>query len=96
MDVRIVGVQAAGAAAYPPSLAAGRPVSIENPATMADGITLATGLVDADATLDRLEGEGRVVAPSLRHHPDGPHPDRDPEPAAQPPHLPRQSRQPPS
>ncbi|MEU9209142.1 threonine ammonia-lyase [Streptomyces sp. NPDC048415] len=37
-DVRIVGVQAEGAAAYPPSLAAGRPVSIENPATMADGI----------------------------------------------------------
>ncbi|WP_406487934.1 threonine ammonia-lyase [Streptomyces phaeochromogenes] len=37
-DVRIVGVQAAGAAAYPPSLAAGRPLSIENPATMADGI----------------------------------------------------------
>ena len=37
-DVRVVGVQAAGAAAYPPSLAAGRPVSVENPATMADGI----------------------------------------------------------
>ncbi|MFD8216110.1 threonine ammonia-lyase [Streptomyces sp. NPDC059697] len=37
-DVRIIGVQAAGAAAYPPSLAAGRPVSIDNPATMADGI----------------------------------------------------------
>ncbi|MCT9003751.1 threonine ammonia-lyase [Streptomyces rhizosphaerihabitans] len=37
-DVRIIGVQAEGAAAYPPSLAAGRPVSIENPATMADGI----------------------------------------------------------
>ncbi|MCX4971790.1 MULTISPECIES: threonine ammonia-lyase [unclassified Streptomyces] len=37
-DVRIVGVQAAGSAAYPPSLAAGRPLSIENPATMADGI----------------------------------------------------------
>ncbi|MEU9355173.1 threonine ammonia-lyase [Streptomyces griseoloalbus] len=37
-DVRIVGVQAAGAAAYPPSLAAGRPVSVRNPATMADGI----------------------------------------------------------
>jgi len=37
-DVRIVGVQAAGAAAYPPSLTAGCPVSIENPATMADGI----------------------------------------------------------
>lgn len=37
-DVRIVGVQAAGAAAYPPSLAAGRPVPIESPVTMADGI----------------------------------------------------------
>ena len=29
-DVRIVGVQAAGAAAYPPSLAAGRPVALEH------------------------------------------------------------------
>ncbi|MFD5698856.1 threonine ammonia-lyase [Streptomyces lasiicapitis] len=37
-DVRLVGVQAAGSAAYVPSLAAGRPVSIEHPATMADGI----------------------------------------------------------
>ncbi|MFG2450663.1 threonine ammonia-lyase [Streptomyces sp. NPDC048512] len=37
-DVRVIGVQAEGAAAYPPSLAAGRPVSIERPATMADGI----------------------------------------------------------
>ncbi|KAF5999826.1 MULTISPECIES: threonine ammonia-lyase [Streptomyces] len=37
-DVRIIGVQAAGAAAYPLSLAAGRPVAIDNPSTMADGI----------------------------------------------------------
>ncbi len=37
-DIRIVGVQAEGAAAYPPSLAAGRPVSIGHVATMADGI----------------------------------------------------------
>ncbi|MEU0359512.1 threonine ammonia-lyase [Streptomyces cyaneofuscatus] len=37
-DIRIVGVQAEGAAAYPPSLAAGRPVSLDNPVTMADGI----------------------------------------------------------
>ncbi|MEV6735888.1 threonine ammonia-lyase [Streptomyces sp. NPDC051104] len=37
-DVRVVGVQAQGAAAYPPSLAAGRPVSVESAATMADGI----------------------------------------------------------
>ncbi|MGW0701393.1 threonine ammonia-lyase [Streptomyces sp. NPDC002867] len=37
-DVKVIGVQAEGAAAYPPSLAAGRPVSIEAPTTMADGI----------------------------------------------------------
>ncbi|NJP42614.1 threonine ammonia-lyase [Actinacidiphila epipremni] len=37
-DVRVVGVQAAGAAAYPPSLAAGRPVALGQVATMADGI----------------------------------------------------------
>ncbi|SFF81166.1 L-threonine ammonia-lyase [Actinacidiphila alni] len=37
-DVRIVGVQAAGAAAYPPSLAVGRPVALGSVATMADGI----------------------------------------------------------
>ncbi|MES4891663.1 threonine ammonia-lyase [Streptomyces sp. NPDC096012] len=37
-DVRIVGVQAEGAACYPPSLSAGRPVSLKNPVTMADGI----------------------------------------------------------
>ncbi|MFD3658834.1 threonine ammonia-lyase [Streptomyces sp. NPDC058620] len=37
-DVRIVGVQAAGAAGYPPSLAAGHPVAVASPQTMADGI----------------------------------------------------------
>lgn len=37
-DVQVIGVQAAGAAAYPPSLAAGRPISLEHFATMADGI----------------------------------------------------------
>ncbi|MFE9039390.1 threonine ammonia-lyase [Streptomyces sp. NPDC012421] len=37
-DVRIVGVQAEGAAAYPPSLAAGHPVAVDAPVTMADGI----------------------------------------------------------
>ncbi|MFC8449632.1 threonine ammonia-lyase [Kitasatospora sp. NPDC057223] len=37
-DVQVIGVQAAGAAAYPPSLAAGRPMSLEHVATMADGI----------------------------------------------------------
>jgi threonine dehydratase len=37
-DVRVIGVQAEGAAAYPPSLAAGHPVSIRQLSTMADGI----------------------------------------------------------
>jgi threonine dehydratase len=40
-DVRIVGVQAAGSASYPPSLAAGRPVALESVSTMADGIKVA-------------------------------------------------------
>jgi threonine dehydratase len=37
-DVKVIGVQAEGSAAYPPSLRAGRPMSIEAPQTMADGI----------------------------------------------------------
>ncbi|GAA3190108.1 threonine ammonia-lyase [Streptomyces ramulosus] len=37
-DVKVIGVQAAGAACYPPSLAAGHPVAVEGLATMADGI----------------------------------------------------------
>jgi len=39
-DVRIVGVQAAGAAAYPGSLAAGRPTPLASMATIADGIAV--------------------------------------------------------
>jgi threonine dehydratase len=39
-DAKIVGVQAEGAAAYPPSLAAGRPVPLPGMATMADGIAV--------------------------------------------------------
>jgi len=39
-DVRVIGVQAAGAAAYPASLAAGRPVPLESMSTMADGIAV--------------------------------------------------------
>ncbi len=38
--VRVIGVQAAAAAAYPPSLAAGHPVPLESMATMADGIAV--------------------------------------------------------
>ncbi|MDH6134948.1 threonine dehydratase [Kitasatospora sp. MAA4] len=37
-DIRVIGVQAAAAAAYPPSLAVGRPVTLPSFHTMADGI----------------------------------------------------------
>ncbi|HEX3613961.1 MAG TPA: threonine ammonia-lyase [Sporichthyaceae bacterium] len=40
-DVKVVGVQAAGAAAYPGSIAAGHPVTLAGTATMADGIAVA-------------------------------------------------------
>jgi threonine dehydratase len=39
-DVRVIGVQAATAAAYPPSLAAGAPTRLGSMATMADGIAV--------------------------------------------------------
>ncbi|MDI6098365.1 threonine ammonia-lyase [Actinoplanes sp. NEAU-A12] len=39
-DIRIVGVQASGAAAYPLSLAAGAPRKLESCATIADGIAV--------------------------------------------------------
>jgi threonine dehydratase len=37
-DVRVVGVQAAGAAAYPPSLERGAPIELQHMSTIADGI----------------------------------------------------------
>ncbi len=39
-DVRVVGVQAAGAAAFPASIAEGRPVALERMNTIADGIAV--------------------------------------------------------
>jgi threonine ammonia-lyase medium form len=39
-DVRVIGVQAETAAAYPPSLAAGRPEALPSMSTMADGIAV--------------------------------------------------------
>jgi threonine dehydratase len=39
-DVQVVGAQALGAAAFPPSLAAGHPVPLATMATMADGIAV--------------------------------------------------------
>jgi threonine dehydratase len=41
-DVRVVAVQAEGAAAFPGSLAAGRPVPLSTMTTMADGIAVAS------------------------------------------------------
>jgi threonine dehydratase len=41
-DVRVVAVQAEGAAAFPDSLAAGRPVPLASMSTMADGIAVAS------------------------------------------------------
>lgn len=39
-DIKVIGVQAANAAAYPPSLAAHKPVALEKMTTMADGIAV--------------------------------------------------------
>ena len=39
-DVAVVGVQAAGAAAWPPSLAAGEPLALKSMRTIADGIAV--------------------------------------------------------
>jgi threonine dehydratase len=40
-DVKVIGVQAEGAASYPASLKAGAPVALESMTTMADGIAVA-------------------------------------------------------
>ncbi|OLZ70871.1 threonine ammonia-lyase [Streptomyces sp. IMTB 2501] len=61
-DVRIVGVQAEGAAAYPPSLAAGHPVSVENPATMADGIKVGRPGLVPFGIISELVDEVRTVS----------------------------------
>jgi threonine dehydratase len=60
-DVRVIGVQAEGAAAWPASLAAGAPVRLRRQRTMADGIAVAelgpvsfahvSGLVDEVLTV---------------------------------------------
>ncbi|GGC15573.1 threonine ammonia-lyase [Cellulomonas carbonis] len=61
-DVDVVGVQAAGAAAYPASLAAGRPVTVPGRSTMADGIAVAR---PGDVPFEVLRERGaRVVTVS--------------------------------
>jgi threonine dehydratase len=61
-DVRVVGVQAAGAAAYPPSLAAGTPQQLAGMATMADGIAVGRPGDLPFELVSRSVGEVRVVS----------------------------------
>jgi threonine dehydratase len=66
-DVRVVAVQAEEAAAFPGSLAAGRPVPLPSMATMADGIAVAA---PGDLTLAHVRGlvdEGTLPAAVLNH-----------------------------
>ncbi|HKG52212.1 MAG TPA: threonine ammonia-lyase [Actinomycetales bacterium] len=60
-DVRIVGVQAERAAAYPASLAAGRPVPLERMSTMADGIAVGCPGEVPYALVEALVDEVRTV-----------------------------------
>jgi threonine dehydratase len=60
-DVRIVGVQAAGAAAYPNSLAQGHPVQLASMSTMADGIAVGMPGDVPFALVQHLVDDVRVV-----------------------------------
>ncbi|WP_256103864.1 threonine ammonia-lyase [Streptomyces sp. ODS05-4] len=61
-DVRVVGVQAEAAAAFPPSLALGRPTTVDTAATMADGIKVGRpGDVTFDLVRDVVD-EVRTVS----------------------------------
>ncbi|MGW6201266.1 threonine ammonia-lyase [Kribbella sp. NPDC055110] len=61
MPVEVVGVQAAGAAAYPASLAAGEPVQLKQMTTMADGIAVGLPGQVPFETVQRYVGEVRTV-----------------------------------
>ncbi|HEV7212438.1 MAG TPA: threonine ammonia-lyase [Blastococcus sp.] len=61
-DVRVVAVQAEAAAAFPASLAAGRPVPLESMSTMADGIAVAAPGVLTLAHVQGLVDEVRTVS----------------------------------
>ena len=61
-DVHVVGVQAEGAAAYPASLSAGRPVALGSMATMADGIAVGCPGPVPFAIIDELVDDLRTVS----------------------------------
>lgn len=65
-DVRVVGVQAEGAAAYPGSLAAGSPTPLAAMSTMADGIAVACpGVVPFAAISDQVDSIVTVSEESI-------------------------------
>jgi threonine dehydratase len=65
-DVRLVGVQAEAAAAYPPSLEVGHPVPLPSMATMADGIAVGCpGAVPFGAVRDHVDDIVTVSEESL-------------------------------
>jgi threonine dehydratase len=65
-DVRVIGVQAAGAAAYPASLAQGAPVALESMTTMADGIAVGLpGQITFAAVRDHVDDIITVSEDSL-------------------------------
>jgi threonine dehydratase len=65
-DVRVIGVQAAGAAAYPPSLAAGAPTPLASMRTMADGIAVGLpGEITFAAVRDHVDEIRTVSEDSL-------------------------------
>ncbi len=61
-DVRVVGVQAEGAAAFPASLAAGVPVPLETMSTMADGIAVGCPGTVPFAIIQELVDDIRTVS----------------------------------
>jgi threonine dehydratase len=61
LPIEVVGVQAAGAAAYPPSLERGEPVTITDMSTMADGIAVGRPGDVPFEIVQRYVAEVRVV-----------------------------------
>jgi threonine dehydratase len=65
-EVRVIGVQAEGAAAYPASLKAGRPIKLASMSTMADGIAVGLpGEVTFAAVRDLVDAVVTVSEASL-------------------------------
>jgi threonine dehydratase len=65
-DIRMIGVQAEGAASFPPSLAAGAPVALKSMSTMADGIAVACpGVVPFAEIVDHVDDMVTVTEESI-------------------------------